>query len=152
MPSITLPMHSCQVSRHLTPSCATLLWRFLHAALVFHTLLGSHQTWPFCETINDNFSFMSKETREAWQDLKSDKVVAGENLYCFLFVFAFSCSFCCRLFQEVLFDFLPYFKQQLTTSQPILDLDLKIEFDSAFNAWMSRVPTDSTDDPSRGEC
>lgn len=29
---------------------------------------------------------------------------------------------------------------------------MKIEFEAAFNAWMSRVPTDSTDDPSRGEC
>ena len=39
-------------------------------------------------------------------------------------------------------------------ARPILDLDLKVEFEASFNAWMSRVPTDSNfaDDPSRGDC
>ena len=39
-------------------------------------------------------------------------------------------------------------------ARPILDLYLKVEFQSSFNAWMSRVPTDSTiaDAPSRGDC
>ena len=35
-----------------------------------------------------------------------------------------------------------------------MDLYLKAEFQSSFNAWMSRVPTDSNiaDAPSRGDC
>ena len=39
-------------------------------------------------------------------------------------------------------------------ARPILDLYLKVEFQAAFNAWMSRVPTDSNiaDAPSRGDC
>ena len=39
-------------------------------------------------------------------------------------------------------------------AKPILDLFLKVEFEASFNAWMSRVPTDSkiADDPSRGDC
>ena len=39
-------------------------------------------------------------------------------------------------------------------ARPILDLYLKVEFQSSFNAWMSRVPTDSNiaDAPSRGDC
>ena len=39
-------------------------------------------------------------------------------------------------------------------ARPILDLYLKVEFEASFNAWMSRVPTDSNivDAPSRGDC
>ena len=39
-----------------------------------------------------------------------------------------------------------------SNARPILDLYLKVEFQAAFNAWMSRVPTDSNiaDAPSRG--
>ena len=39
-------------------------------------------------------------------------------------------------------------------ARPILDLYLKVEFESSFNAWMSRVPTDSNfaDAPSCGDC
>ena len=41
-------------------------------------------------------------------------------------------------------------------ARPILDLHLKVEYEASFNAWMSRVPTDSKiaddHDPSRGEC
>ena len=39
-------------------------------------------------------------------------------------------------------------------ARPILDLYLKVEFQSSFNAWVSRVPTDSNiaDAPSRGDC
>ena len=41
-------------------------------------------------------------------------------------------------------------------ARPILDLYLKVEFESSFNAWMSRVPTDSNvadaaDAPFRGD-
>ena len=41
-----------------------------------------------------------------------------------------------------------------TNARPILDLHLKVEFQSSFNAWMSRVPIDSNmaDAPSRGDC
>ena len=41
-----------------------------------------------------------------------------------------------------------------SNARPILDLYLKVEFQSSFNAWMSRVPTDSNiaDAPSRGDC
>ena len=41
-----------------------------------------------------------------------------------------------------------------SNARPILDLYLKVEFQAAFNAWMSRVPTDSNiaDAPSRGDC
>ena len=41
-----------------------------------------------------------------------------------------------------------------SNARPILDRYLKVEFQSSFNAWMSRVPTDSNiaDAPSRGDC
>ena len=41
-----------------------------------------------------------------------------------------------------------------SNARPILDLYLKVEFQASFNAWMSRVPTDSNiaDAPSRGDC
>ena len=41
-----------------------------------------------------------------------------------------------------------------SNARPILDMYLKVEFQSPFNAWMSRVPTDSNiaDAPSRGDC
>ena len=40
-----------------------------------------------------------------------------------------------------------------SNAKPILDLYLKVEFQSSFNAWMTRVPTDSNiaDAPSRGD-
>ena len=40
-----------------------------------------------------------------------------------------------------------------SNARPILDLYLKVEFQSFFNAWMSRVPTDLNiaDAPSRGD-
>ena len=41
-----------------------------------------------------------------------------------------------------------------SNARPILDLYLKVEFESSFNAWTSRVPTNSNiaDAPSRGDC
>ena len=41
-----------------------------------------------------------------------------------------------------------------SNARPILDPYLKVEFQISFNAWMSRVPTDSNiaDAPSRGDC
>ena len=41
-----------------------------------------------------------------------------------------------------------------SNARPILGLYLKVVFEASFNAWMSRVPTDSNiaDAPSRGDC
>ena len=68
--------------------------------------------------------------------------------------FVTSCAMVVNTDNDAVRDCLISCSMSSSNARPIPDLCLKVEFESSFNAWMSRVPTDSNiaDAPSRGDC